>query len=297
MSESSQPIDSISLVAFFLVVLLGGSNSVAIRFSNRELAPFWGAFLRFAGAALICWVILFVRKLKLPGMRDVLILAFVGFLATGVSFALLYWALQTTVPVAFATLIMSTSPLFTLILAILHRIERFRIQSLVGGVVAFAGLILSVNAQPGGSLLLPAILALIVGSLFAAEANVILKMQSFKSDPVIVNTLTFTSGAVFLGAASFIARESWLLPVNPQTWMALLYLIFGGSVLMFYLFIFVLNRWKASSASSAVLFFPLVATTLAAVLAGEQVTFAFVVGGLIVIAGVWLGAFYRKTGA
>lgn len=294
MSEYSQPIDSVSLTAFILVVLIGGSNSVAIRFSNLELAPFWGAFLRFSGAGLICWLLLFVRKLKLPSLHDVLILALVGFLATGISFALLYWALQTA-PVAFATLIISTSPLFTLILAILHRVEKFRVQSLVGGLIAFAGLTLALNAQPGGADLLPAVLALLVGSLFAAEANVILKIHSLKSDPLIINTLTFTAGAVFLGALSLVAHESRMLPVQLQTWVALLYLILAGSVFMFYLFIFVLNRWKVSAASSAVLFFPLVATVLAALLAGEPVTFPFVLGGLTVITGVWFGAFYGNS--
>lgn len=35
-------------LVFATVVLVGGGNFVAVRFSNRELAPFWGAGLRFA---------------------------------------------------------------------------------------------------------------------------------------------------------------------------------------------------------------------------------------------------------
>jgi drug/metabolite transporter (DMT)-like permease len=42
------------LSVFIAVVLIGGTNFVAVRFSNRELAPFWGAGLRFAiGGALL----------------------------------------------------------------------------------------------------------------------------------------------------------------------------------------------------------------------------------------------------
>src|SRR5438270_372850 len=40
------------LSVFVAVVLIGGTNFVAVRFSNRELPPFWGAGLRFALAAL-----------------------------------------------------------------------------------------------------------------------------------------------------------------------------------------------------------------------------------------------------
>ena len=39
------------VLAFAGAVLLIGSNLVAIRFSNRELPPFWGAGTRFAIAA------------------------------------------------------------------------------------------------------------------------------------------------------------------------------------------------------------------------------------------------------
>jgi drug/metabolite transporter (DMT)-like permease len=40
-----------------------------------------------------------------------------------------------------------------------------------------------------------------------------------------------------------------------------------------------------------------VATLLAAWLANETVTPLFLAGGTLVIAGVWVGAFYTKTGS
>ena len=49
-------------LAFVVVVILGGSNAVAIRFSNLELPPFWGAGIRFAAAALVFWAIVLVRR-------------------------------------------------------------------------------------------------------------------------------------------------------------------------------------------------------------------------------------------
>ena len=79
-----------------------------------------------------------------------------------------------------------------------------------------------------------------------------------------------------------------------QVWLAVTYLILGGSVIMFYLFVFLLKRWAASATSYAILLFPIVATVLAALLAGETVTPLFIVGAVIVMAGVWFGAFYGK---
>jgi drug/metabolite transporter (DMT)-like permease len=297
MTETSiQRIDNKSLIAFVLVVLLGGSNSVAIRFSNLELAPFWGAFLRLMPAALIYWAIFFERKMSMPTFKDSAVIAINGFVSTGIGFALLYWGLQ-TVPVSLATVVISTGPLFTLVLAVLHRLETFRIQSLIGGLIAFAGLAIAINAQPGGRELIPGIIALLVGALIGAEGNIIFKIYSVNSNPVIINALSLFAGALFLGIASLFAQEAWDLPSTSAGWTALAYLIIFGSVVMFYLFVYVLTRWTASAASYSILFFPLTATVFAALLANETVTLPFIIGGAIVLVGVWVGAFYTKTGS
>jgi drug/metabolite transporter (DMT)-like permease len=295
MTSSHHP-DRLTLGAFILVILLGGANSVAIRFSNMELAPFWGACIRFVVAGGIYWLLFWGNKMKLPNRKVTAILFINGFLTLGGSFALLYWAL-TTAPISLATVVISMAPLFTLLLAILHRLEKFRWQTMLGGLVAVVGIAIAVNAQPSVDGLLPAILALIAGALISAEGNVIFKMFSADSDPIVLNAVTMSAGALFLGLASLIAGEIWSLPTQPQVWTALVYLILGGSLAMFYMFVYVIKRWTASAASYAILFFPLVATLLAAWLANETVTLPFILGGLIVIAGVWIGAFYGKTGA
>jgi drug/metabolite transporter (DMT)-like permease len=285
-----------TLTAFVLVILLGGSNSVAIRFGNQELAPFWGAFLRLMPAALIYWAIFFGRRMSMPTFKDSAVIAINGFISTGMGFALLYWGLQ-TVPVSLATVIISTGPLFTLILAVVHRLETFRVQALIGGLIAFTGLAIAVRAQPGSSDLLPGILALLLGALISAEGNIIFKIYTVNSNPVIINALSLFSAAVFVGVVSFFAHETWNLPSTSTGWMALAYLVVFGSVVMFYLFVYVLSKWTASAASYSILFFPLVATSLAAWLAKEMVTVPFILGGVLVLVGVWVGAFYTKTGS
>lgn len=293
LNQSSSRPDRLTLTAFIVIVLLGGSNSVAIRFSNLELPPFWGATLRFAFAGLILWLILWSRKLSLPSRRDSLIIATNGFFTVGASFALLYWGLLKA-PVSLATVVIAMSPLLTFLLAVLHRTEVFRIQVLIGGVIALVGMAIAVNAQPGSEALIPSILALLAGALLAAEGNVIFKIYSVKGDSVVINALALSAGALFLILASLIAGETWRLPSSSSVWFALIYLILGGSVVMFYLFILVLKRWTASATSYAVLLFPIVATILATSITSERVTLMFVFGGLIVMLGVWIGAFYEK---
>ncbi len=170
-------------------------------------------------------------------------------------------------------------------------------QALIGGLIAFTGLAIAVRAQPGSSDLLPGILALLLGALISAEGNIIFKIYTVNSNPVIINALSLFSAAVFVGVVSFFAHETWNLPSTSTGWMALAYLVVFGSVVMFYLFVYVLSKWTASAASYSILFFPLVATSLAAWLAKEMVTVPFILGGVLVLVGVWVGAFYTKTGS
>jgi len=54
--------ERVALTAFVTYTVLAGGNAVCIRFSNRELAPLWGASLRFAlAAALLLTLVLHTR--------------------------------------------------------------------------------------------------------------------------------------------------------------------------------------------------------------------------------------------
>jgi drug/metabolite transporter (DMT)-like permease len=284
--------DRKTFIAFFLVVLLGGSNSVAIRFSNMELPPFFGAAMRFVFASLIFWMMFFIGEKNLPNKRDTLVLLLNGFISVGMGFAFLYWGLQ-KIQANLATVILALGPLLTFFLAFLHRIESFRWRIFVGGLIAFVGMAIAVNAQLGRDIPFASLLALMAGATLSAEGNVILKIFAPKSEPVTLNALSLSSGAVFLLIASFGARETWLIPSHSSTWLALTYLVLGGSVLMFYFFVYVLTHWTVSATSYAILLFPIFATVFGALLAGEKVTPLFLAGSAIVIVGVWFGAFSR----
>ena len=54
------------LAAFVAVVVIGGTNFVAVRFSNRELPPFWGASIRFFAAAAVLATFAVVQRLDFP---------------------------------------------------------------------------------------------------------------------------------------------------------------------------------------------------------------------------------------
>jgi hypothetical protein len=82
-----------TMAAFSAAVLIGGGNFVAVRFSNRELEPFWGAGLRFSLAAVLFVTIAVVLRLRPPRGRELALTATYGIFSFTLTYALMYWAL------------------------------------------------------------------------------------------------------------------------------------------------------------------------------------------------------------
>ncbi len=293
MTSTTSTRDRLGITIFFLTALLGGGTSVAIRFSNAELDPFWGATIRFIASGLIFWLILFLTRRPIPDRRTTSVLLLTGFFAIGISFALLYYGLV-ELSASLGAVIISLGPLITFFLAILHGMEKFRWQSLIGGLLAVTGIAIAVRAQVGANVPTLSVVALISGSAIAAEANIIMKRYSPKSDPIATNALTMSSGVILLVLLSFLYGESHNLPTLTSTWIAVAYSVIPGSVLTFYMFVWLLGRWSASSTHYAVMLFPIVATTAGNLLADEKITPTFLLGTALVLVGVWVGALMKR---
>ena len=133
------------------------------------------------------------------------------------------------------------------------------------------------------------LLALLLAAVCMAEAGVVMKPFAHL-DPLAVSAIAATVGTVMIAVVSIIAGETWVLPSTAGMWWILIYLAVGTSVLGFLLYLYVLKRWTASATSYSMVLIPLVTVVIANVLAGEQITWLFIIGGLLVLGGVWFGA-------
>jgi drug/metabolite transporter (DMT)-like permease len=98
------------------------------------------------------------------------------------------------------------------------------------------------------------------------------------------------SGAMLLGVSA-VAGETWTAPTDAATWIAMTYIVVFGSIGLFGLYVFAIQRWTASAMSYTTLLMPLVTLPVAAVLLGEPITIPFLVGASIVLLGIYIGAF------
>jgi drug/metabolite transporter (DMT)-like permease len=211
--------------------------------------------------------------------------------AFAASFGFAYPALR-VVPAGTAILFLALVPLMTFGLAILHGQERFRAQGLLGALIAIGGVAVVVADQLGAAVPPGGMLLMVAAAAFVAEGAVILKSVP-RSDPFATNAVAMLAGGAVLLCISLVARESWVVPTRGATWLSMGYLILFGSIVMFGLYLYALRHWTASAVSYVTLLMPLVTVKVATLLISERPSILFVAGGLIALAGVYVGAFLR----
>jgi drug/metabolite transporter (DMT)-like permease len=122
-----------------------------------------------------------------------------------------------------------------------------------------------------------------------AEAAVLVRRFP-RVHPVTMNAVGMTAGAALLVGGSLLAGEAIVLPGRAATWAAVGYLVVVGSVVVFVLYVVVLRYWTASRAAYVFVLIPLVTVALSVWLDDERLGAGLVLGGLLVLAGVYVGA-------
>ena len=280
--------DSTTLIAFIAFIVVSGGASVAIRFTYAEMPPFWSGAARFLCGALFFWITAFIRKVPLPRGKALVGAILFGVFSMGLSFTFIYWGLVKT-PASLYQTIVALVPLLTLFFAFFHGLEPFRGRGLVGALLTVAGIIIAVGGSPSADLSVLHILAIIAGAACFAEAGVVAKLFP-RSHPIATNAVAMPVGALILGIASFLSGERVVIPSTATTWIAFAYIVIFVTIIAFLLYLFVLGRWTASGTSYSFVLIPLVTIVLASWLAKEQITWQFMLGGTLVVFGVWVGA-------
>jgi drug/metabolite transporter (DMT)-like permease len=280
--------ERVALASFVTSAVLAGGNAVAVRFSNRELEPLWGAGLRFGLAAAVLLVVMATMRLGPPRGRALAGAVLFGVFNFGASFALAYYGLL-RVHAGFGQTLLAVVPLLTLLLAVAWRQERLRLTAVVGTLLSLAGIALMTRAPLQESVPLLSMLAILGGALCFAQAAVLVRRFP-PVHPVALNAVGMTVATVILVGGAVLAGEALALPQRAATWVAIGYLVPIGSVLVFVLYVVVLRHWPASRAAYGFVLIPFVTVLLSAWLDDESVGSGLVVGGLLVLVGVYVGA-------
>jgi len=199
------------------------------------------------------------------------------------------------ITVGHSALIIGTGPISILLIARALGLEALTLQKMLGMVLAFAGVAV-LAAEHGLSLrsgTLRGDLITLAGSLGFALYTVLGKRVAGRYDSVTMNAYNYLVGGILIvpfavyQAVRLSRSGGWSAVVWPG-WAALIYMAAIASVLGYLLYFWTLRYLTASRLGAFGYLHPVITTLLGIGLLGERLTLSLVVGGGLVLAGIYL---------
>lgn len=276
------------LQSFIAFIILTGSAPVAMKIAYQEMPPFWAGIVRFGFGAVIYWLLVIIKREELPRGRALLGSVLYGVLGLGFSFALMAWGLSKT-SASISSIIQALVPLMTVLLSAVQGMERLTLRGVIGSLLAVIGTVITVGGAPSADASLPHIAAQVLAAGFMAQSGIVLKRYPV-NPPIVTNAISISVAVVILAVASVVTGDQWVIPKQPGTWIALIYLIIFVTIFAFLLYLYVLNNWTVSRTSYSFVLIPLATFLIAVLLSQEKINLNFLLGAAIVLVGVLVGA-------
>ena len=223
-------------------------------------------------------------KLKTPLASIIAISAF----AVTIQGALLFWGLRNeAMPATAANLILQIQIPFAVLLDWLIMKERLDVKKALGTAIAVLGVAIVIGLPEEAPGLLPTVM-IIVGAFCWALGQVLARKLGRESGVGLLKANAFGSVPQLFLATLLIEQGQWQSVVTatwPQ-WAMLAFVGVVGFYLAYMCWFTLLRQCRMDEAAPFILLMPVVGIATAALVLGEQVSMAQVLGGLVILFGL-----------
>ena len=276
--------------ALGLVYVLWGSTYLGIRYAVETMPPMLSAGARFALAGVLLAGWLLVRRgraaFRATG-RELRNAAVVGLLLLAGGNGLVTIAEERGLPSGLAALLVAVIPLWVVVLRATAG-DRPAGRTVLGVGIGFVGVavLLLPGARPDGVALLPAAMV-VFGAFLWSLGSFGATRVPLPADPLLTTVSPRAGGGLALLVGGLLAGED-VRPaeVSGVSWLAWGYLVVFGSIVAFTAYSWLLGVAPVSQVSTYAYVNPVVAVLLGAVIAGEEVGPATLLGGAVTVLAV-----------
>jgi drug/metabolite transporter (DMT)-like permease len=284
-----------TLLAFGIIYFVWGATFFAIRVGVREVPPLLFCAMRFVAAGLLVYLWAIAKKEQQPTARQWLSAFLLAFLIFVVDYGLLFWA-EKRVPSGIAAMIMATIPAFMalseiLILRTQRLTARLSVALLAGiaGVAVLMSRSMILGKLAGAPIDAAGAVGLIIGAISWSIASALARKLPLPASKVMSSGAQMLAGGAMLVVIS-VACGEWR-GFDPRTisgtaWVALVYLIFAGSIAGFTAYVWLLHHESPTKVGTYAYVNPVVAVIIGYFLGGEPLGARTVLGGVFVLASV-----------
>ncbi len=281
------------LEALFAVIVWGASF-IATKIAVGEISPIAVVWLRFAMGIPILLVAVIMRKqFAFPKGGEWWYFALLGFL--GITFH--QWLQSNGLKTAQATTtawIVSTSPAFIAILGWMVLKEKLNLIQSLGIVLAMLGVLAvvskgDISSITGGKFGTYGDYLILISSVNWAVFS-ILSRRGLKNHPSTMMTLWVMTIGWLITSVAFLATKSYTeIPLlDSRGWIAMFFLGIFTTGLAYIAWFDALGQLPVAQTGAFLFVEPLTSMVVAAVILNEQITLVSILGGAVILLGIWL---------
>ncbi len=267
---------------------LWGCAAPIIKHSLDFTSPEVFLFYRYLIATFIFFPIFLVHRAHMvnkPDLKKLIILALLG---TPLTLLPLFYGLKTTTSIE-ASILFSSSPIFTILGGIIYLNEKLSKNEWRGILIALFGTLLIAiqpffSGQGIGSLSLKGNLLILVSNII--WSTFLIKSKKDHADPISLTFLSFLISIPFFYLA--ITLEHTGLNLNPQAIPGIIYMAIGGSILGFWAYQEGQKRIEAAEAAIFTYLQPAFAIPISLLWLKEPMSPVTIISTIIIISGVYL---------
>lgn len=275
-------------IRFIVLGLIWGSSFLWIKMALAETGPFTLVAFRVAFALLGLTVVVLVQRPSLPPRRVWKVFFLLGLTNIVIPFVLISWS-ELHITSGLASILNSTSPLFTILIAsIFLTDERLTPQRVAGLLMGFCGVILltAKHFSAGERFYLLGIGGMLLAALSYAISAVVARRKLMHLTPDIqAFSQQFASALVIIPLAAMV-EAPLRLPVTFKAWFALAFLGVMGSCVATMLYYSLLKSVGPTRTMLVTYMFPLVGVLLGLVFLSEPISWRLVAGGCLIVGGI-----------
>jgi drug/metabolite transporter (DMT)-like permease len=275
------------------VAVVWALNFAFVKYALSDFSPLSFTIARFALSSLFLLAVMAASRVPFAiGRRDLAAVIKLGFIGITMYNLLFMYGLKYTTA-SNSALFISSSPLFAALIMALTEKRGISLRAGSGLLFSTVGVFLIIDSGPGGVILsragligdLLTLCAAVFWALYTVSARPLLE----RYPPVKVTAYSMAAGTLLLlpiGAVDLI-RQSWT-DVALKSWAAFCFSTFVSGGIAFTFWYAGVRRLGVTRTVVYHYLVPFVAVVFAALFLGERITLLQVLGGGLILAGVYL---------